>query len=77
MDGDGDLDLAVVNIGDLNKVYENINGGLTHFPYWSSGEMGTSHSVAWGDMDGDGNLDLATANSSEPIKVYVNSDTVL
>ena len=45
-DSDGDLDLAVGNDGQPNRVYENTGVGLT--PAWSSTEVDDTTSVAWG-----------------------------
>ncbi|MCP4591722.1 MAG: DUF11 domain-containing protein, partial [bacterium] len=70
-DGDGDLDLAVGNEGEPNRVYENSEGGLT--PVWDSAESDYTWNVAWGDWDGDGDLDLAVGNAQyQPDRVYGN-----
>jgi hypothetical protein len=76
VDGDGDLDLAVGNDGQPNKVYLNVNGVLTTTNPWTSGDTDLTKSVAWGDVDGDGDLDLAAGNgtlgSAQVNKVYLN-----
>ena len=66
-DGDGDLDLAVGNMGhdsagQPNRLYRNDGGALTASAVWSSAEADATTSVAWGDYDGDGDLDLAVGN---------------
>ena len=76
-DGDGDLDLAVGNYGESNRIYENrgVVGGLpliSSAPIWISSEMSKTTSLAWGDWDNDGDLDLAVGNDGEADQIYVN-----
>ncbi len=72
-DGDGDLDLAAGNDGQVNQIYENQGGTLSATPVWeSTGDM-KSTSVAWGDWDGDGDLDLAVGNDGPVNQVYENT----
>ena len=76
-DGDGDLDLAVGNYGESNRIYENrgISGGvplLSPTPVWVSTETSQTTSLAWGDWDNDGDLDLAVGNDGELDQIYVN-----
>ena len=61
IDGDGDLDLAVIN-GGSNSLYENVDGALAASAFQSFGLGNRSRGGAWGDWDGDGDLDLAVAN---------------
>jgi hypothetical protein len=65
--GDGKLDLAVVNRADAN-VYVFLGDGTGHFaaPILTQALDGGSltHSIAVGDFDGDGKLDMAVTNSS-------------
>jgi len=77
VDGDGDLDLAVGNIGEANRLYRNESGLLTVGAVWSAEEKDSTTSVAWGDVDGDGDLDLAVGNDGEPNRLYRNENGVL
>ncbi len=77
VDGDGDLDLAVGNYGDPNRVYLNDGGTLAASADWSSTEDEPTWNVAWGDVDGDGRLDLAAGNGTGPDHVYHNDGTRL
>ncbi len=77
VDGDGDLDLAVGNGGNLsggqpNRLYRNNGGSLTTSAVWSSTESDKTNTVIWGDYDGDGDLDLAASNDGQPNRLYRN-----
>ncbi|MHC5053532.1 MAG: FG-GAP-like repeat-containing protein [Planctomycetota bacterium] len=64
-DNDGDLDIAVagLGVGEQTTVYRN-DGGGTFFDI-SAGLKGVGmSSLAWGDYDNDGDLDLAVAGST-------------
>ncbi|HSH01742.1 MAG TPA: FG-GAP-like repeat-containing protein, partial [Anaerolineae bacterium] len=76
-DGDGDLDLAAVNLAtQANVVYENTGGNLA---LNVAGGLGwvqpsgkqVSFAVEWGDVDGDGDLDLAFGNDGAD-QIYFN-----
>jgi hypothetical protein len=71
--GDGKLDLAVLNTGDssVSVLLGNANG--TFQPARTSGTGMTPLSLAVGDFNGDGKLDLATANQGVS---YPNSNYV-
>ncbi|EFO80029.1 proprotein convertase P [Oscillochloris trichoides DG-6] len=74
VDSDGDLDLAVGNRGlngEPNRLYENVGGTLGATAAWSSPEIDSTYSVAWGDLDGDGDLDLAAGNAGLS-RIYLN-----
>ena len=80
-DNDGDLDLAVGNDGQPNRLYQNNGGELAATPIWSSSITYDTTSVAWGDYDGDGDLDLAVGNGintpSGPNRIFRNDHSVL
>ena len=74
-DGDGDLDLAVVNVHAPDRVYENVPaepGSACARTFsdesTSIAKDGKSYDVAWADLEGDGDLKLAITrwpNSSD------------
>ncbi len=82
-DGDGDLDLAVGNMGQANQVYENVDGvlnfDLQNGLGWESTILTAdlTSSVAWADWDDDADLDLAVGNLGQPDVVYENLGTTL
>lgn len=69
-DGDGDIDLAVGNQRQQNKLYIN-NGDGTFSEEDLFGE-GYTCAVVWGDYDNDGDMDLAVGGRSEQNHLYVN-----
>ncbi len=74
MDGDGDLDVAVVNqgSGDVSILLNNGNGTFAPEVFYATGDG--PQDVALGDLDGDGDLDVATANDgSDDISVLLNN----
>ncbi|MEM7134306.1 MAG: VCBS repeat-containing protein [Chloroflexota bacterium] len=76
VDGDGDLDLAVGNWGQPNRLYLNIGGILSTNASWRTDESHNTYSVVWGDVDGDGDLDLAVGNDG-PNQFYLNIGGIL
>ncbi|MEM7246937.1 MAG: FG-GAP-like repeat-containing protein [Acidobacteriota bacterium] len=70
--GDGDLDLALacVDVGD--RVHENIDGRLETTASWRSTEVDRSTSAAWSDVDGDADLDLFISAQLSPAGVRVH-----
>ena len=74
IDGDGDLDIIVLNRGQ-DLVLINDGGGFftdqtaARFPVTAD----TSRGGGLADLDGDGDLDLVVANSrNEPVALYIN-----
>ncbi|MCH9686878.1 MAG: VCBS repeat-containing protein [Deltaproteobacteria bacterium] len=78
IDGDGDLDVMVINIG-ANAVL--INDGTGHFTDQTATRMAgglplSSRKGAVGDIDGDGCLDLVVANSrAQANELWLNDCT--
>ncbi len=65
-DGDGDLDLYVVNDGAANHLLRN--EGASGFVDATTGPLadaGAGRAAVWGDYDGDGDLDLYVVNDGE------------
>ena len=66
MDGDGDLDIVMVNTtvtGFINRVARNDGAG--NFTSLSFGGVSVTSTAAVGDIDGDGDLDVVVAESGE------------
>ncbi|MCB0032560.1 MAG: VCBS repeat-containing protein, partial [Anaerolineales bacterium] len=82
MDGDDDLELAVVGFANAAaKVFENINGRLQTNAVWVSQQLDQMAKVKWGDVNGDGYLDLIVADhgafsTSEPVinSIYLSQN---
>jgi hypothetical protein len=74
--GDGNLDLAVGNMGD-GTISILLGDGTGHFtPGPSFGVNGNPYSVAIGDFNGDGKLDLAVANfSGNGVSIFLGDGT--
>ncbi len=75
-DSDPELELAVGNEAEANRVYDDQGG--TWSVAWVSSETDCTRALDWGDYDGDGDLDLAVGNvgndvnSRQKDRVYVN-----
>ncbi|MCP4544162.1 MAG: DUF11 domain-containing protein, partial [Chloroflexi bacterium] len=73
VDDDGDLDIAVGNSNEQNRVYLNDNDGTfdtTTHDFGTGGD--TTWSTALGDVDGDGDLDLVAGNWNGQNVIYLN-----
>ncbi|MAE64886.1 MAG: hypothetical protein CMJ18_11510, partial [Phycisphaeraceae bacterium] len=73
VDGDGDLDALVANVGDgsPNALWLNDGAGM----FSDSGQLLGDHNargVGLGDLDGDGDLDAFIANFDQPDRIWLN-----
>jgi YVTN family beta-propeller protein len=72
-DGDGDLDLYLVNEGSANKLFRNDgNGAFVNATPSPLGNNGAGQSAAWGDYDNDGDLDLYLSNYQQNNRLFRN-----
>ncbi len=74
-DHDGDLDLAMANRNQPNRIYENQtiqHGPPVFVSVWEADVAENSREIVWGDYDGDGDLDLAVANRDHRSRIYRN-----
>jgi hypothetical protein len=73
IDGDGDLDVLVANIGENNAMYMSEGGGelrkITEGAFVTDG--GDSYDVEVADIDGDGDLDILVANRAGNNAMYI------
>jgi gliding motility-associated-like protein len=78
LNGDGKLDLVVVNKANFVTIYQNthLGGIMNASPFTTKFDLVTGNSpvsVAIGDLDGDGKPDLAVANKdSRTVSVFRN-----
>lgn len=76
VDGDGDMDLFVVNFAQSNTLYLNNGEGIFENATAKAGLVSTGNAgfgCAFGDVDEDGDLDLYVTNSGQQCKLYLNN----
>ena len=72
-DNDGDLDLFVVNDGEVDFFYQNNGGQLVRTELGEATMQETNaRSATWGDCDKDGDLDLFVGIRGEDSHLYIN-----
>jgi uncharacterized repeat protein (TIGR01451 family) len=69
-DGDGDLDLSLVNLAGQSLLYSAFGSFLN--PELASVDNFAATGVSWGDHNGDGYLDLLFGGSSAGSRIYTN-----
>ena len=73
VDGDGDLDAFVANLGSGQPNSVWLNNGSGTFSLGQSVGSSPSDGVGLGDLDGDGDLDAFVANRlNQPNRVWKN-----
>ncbi len=76
-DNDGDLDVYIANVGNINRYYQN-NGDGTFTQITTGDQLGTSEGstgASAGDYDNDGDLDLFAVASGAGKRMLLRNDT--
>lgn len=81
IDGDGKIDLAVINYGSRNlSIFRNTSTGVSSVSFEGKLDFATGdfpNSVAIGDLDGDGKPDLAVSNSTaNSLSTFRNTSSI-
>jgi len=72
-DGDGDLDIHVVNAGEADLLLRNDGPGVfTNIAAGPTADAGAGHAAAWVDYDNDGDLDFYLSRDGEANKLIRN-----
>ncbi|NNC94974.1 MAG: T9SS type A sorting domain-containing protein [Chitinophagales bacterium] len=74
LDGDGDLDIALINAGEIAEGFVKIylNDGNANFS--STGQsLGLGQKLGIADVDNDSDLDIIVSNDQEPNKIWLNN----
>jgi hypothetical protein len=73
--GDGDLDLFLVNSGSADRLYRNDGSNIFADQGGTTADAGAGRGAAFGDFDNDGDLDLYVARGSGSANfLYENTD---
>ena len=73
MDGDGQLDIVVANIGDRNMIYYGSKKGSYDRSKAFGDPAAATHSIMLADLDLNGNIDIVVGNKGQRNHYYLNN----